>query len=264
MHLSQSLLPAAKETGRLMVIPDQTANWLLASLAAEDFALIKPDLKRVELHVRKQLEQRNREVEFAYFPESGLASVLAHGGATNSVEVGVVGKEGMTGLPVVLQNDHSAHEIFVHVAGTAWRLEASSLRDAIARSPALHSVFLRYASVMIVQMGSAALANARFRVDARLARWLLMAQDRIEGPEVPLTHEFLALMLGTRRAGISTALGMLKKKGILEMSRAAIVIKNRDELLEVAQGCYGAPEAEYARFSRILPGPHLKLVSSHP
>ncbi len=229
--------------------PAQTANWLLASLAPEDFALIQPALKRVELPLRKQLETRNRTVEFAYFPESGIVSVLAHGGATHSVEVGVVGKEGMTGLPVLLRSDHATNEVFVQVAGTAWRIEAASLRAAIEKSQALHGAFLRYAGVMMVQMGATALANARFTVDARLARWLLMAQDRVEGPEVALTHELLALMLGTRRAGVTTALGLLEKKGIIEKMRKAVLIKDRAALLDVAEGCYGAPEAEYARIA---------------
>jgi CRP-like cAMP-binding protein len=225
----------------------KTANQILASLATADFALLQPDLESVELPVRRQLELRGRPIEYIYFLESGLASMVVSAGASQNIEVGITGREGMTGVTVVLGSDRPVHETFIQTAGTGWRIASKNLRAAIAQSPSLHHAFLRYANVLIAQMAYTALANGRYKIEERLARWLLMANDRADDSTIHLTHEFLALMLGARRAGVTNALTQFQRRGILNVKRGAVTIEDRGALEEAANGSYGVPEAEYQR-----------------
>ena len=172
-------------------------NRILSRLSPADFGLLEPRLEAVDLPVRKQLEVRNRRVQNIYFMESGFASVVANGSSKPSIEVGIIGREGMSGISVVLgSNDRAAHETYIQVAGNGQRMSATDLRGAIAQSARLHHVLLRYAHAFLLQTTSTALANGRSKIEERLARWLLMADDRLDGDSIPLTHEFLSLMLG--------------------------------------------------------------------
>lgn len=204
-------------------------------------------LVAVDLPVRKQLETRNRRIEYVYFPETGVASIVASGGTNHSVEIGIVGSEGMTGLSVLMATDRSPHETFMQAAGHGWRAAAGDLTQAMGQSTSLRERFLRYGHALMVQMGYTALTNARYRLEERLARWLLMAHDRSGGGDVMLTHEFLAVMLGTRRPGITAALNDLGKDRLIDSKRGAITVLDREALQEIANGSYGAAEAEYNR-----------------
>jgi CRP-like cAMP-binding protein len=237
-----------------------TGNQVLANLAPVDFALLRPNLEKIELPVRRQLEMRNRPIEYVYFFESGLGSMVVSAGANHNIEVGIIGREGMTGLPVLMGVDQPAHETFVQTAGAAQRIATEKLRDALDHSPALHRSLLRYAHTLIIQMAYTALANGRYKIEERLARWLLMADDRADGGTIHLTHEFLALMLGARRAGVTNALSELQRRGIVQVRRGAIAIKKRGALQEAANGSYGIPEAEYRRLldSKLAPGKSTK------
>jgi CRP-like cAMP-binding protein len=226
---------------------DALANGLLGSLSASDFALLRPALSAVDLPVRRQLENRNRRIEHVYFLTRGLASMVISAGANHSIEVSLVGKEGMTGISLLLDSDLAVHETFIQSAGHGWRIEADELRVATAKSNTLHRTLLRFTHVLVTQMTYTALANGRYRLEERLARWLLMAHDRAEIDTVLLTHEFLSTMLGVRRPGVTNALNLLEKRGVIEARRGAIVIKDRFALEEAANGSYGAPEADYRR-----------------
>ncbi|MES2473843.1 MAG: Crp/Fnr family transcriptional regulator, partial [Pseudomonadota bacterium] len=168
-------------------------------------------------------------------------------GAQHSVEVGIIGNEGMTGIPVLLGTDRGIHETFIQTAGQGWRISADALRAAMDKSASLRRHLLHYAHVMTTQMASTALANARFKIDERLARWLLMAEDRADGSTIHLTHELLAVMLGSRRAGVTHALNEFQKRGVIQTRRGIIEILKREALEETANGSYGAAEAEYRR-----------------
>jgi CRP-like cAMP-binding protein len=168
-------------------------------------------------------------------------------GANHNLEVVIVGKEGMTGLPVLLGTEHSILETFIQTAGVGWRIPADKLRAAVERSPSLRRSFLLYAHTLVTQMAYTALANGRYKIEERLARWLLMADDRANGAGIHLTHEFLALMLGARRASVTIALNELKKRKVLRAVRGHISIENRAALELAANGSYGIPEAEYRR-----------------
>jgi len=225
----------------------QFSNQLLASLPPKDLALILPGLQRVKLPLRRRLESANKRVDHVYFPESGFASVVASNGTLDSIEVGLIGREGMTGLTIVLRVDQSPHDTFIQLAGDGYRLAAPALKGALERSLGLQSLLLRYAYAFGIQASQTALANGRYKIEERLARWLLMAQDRVDGDQLTLTHEFLGTMLGVRRSGVSVALQLLELRGMVRVRRGAIVIFDRDALEDAANGAYGVAEKELKR-----------------
>ena len=228
-------------------LPRSTANRLLSHLSSEDFLLLQPNLKRVDLPLRRQLERPNKPIDQIYFLESGFASVVADGSGGRGIEVGLIGREGMTGLSVLMGTDRSPHETFIQSAGEGVRISAGSLRKAMEHSRSLHRTFLLYAHTFALQVTNTATANGRSKIEQRLARWLLMAQDRIGGDEVPLTHELLSIMLGVRRPGVTVALKLLENAGVLHARRGVISIIDRRGLERLADNAYGVAEAEYRR-----------------
>ena len=217
-------------------------NKILAALSNADLALLQPHLEPVELEVRKVLEQPNKPIKHSYFIERGLASIVA-GNSHKRLEVGLIGSEGMTGLPIVLGNDRSPHENFIQVAGEGSRIPADKLRGAMRQSRSLEKAFLKFAHSFMNQTANTAFSNGTATLEERLARWLLMANDRLDGDEIPLTHEFLSLMLGVRRAGVTVALNYLEHRGVIRLSRGQIVITDRKGLKASANGTYHEPEA---------------------
>ena len=187
-------------------------NLILSRLSAADKALLQPDLEPVALTLRHVLEVPNKPITHSYFIGSGLASMIAKN-SHKRVEVGLIGCEGFTGLPIVLGNDRSPHETFMQVPGEGMRISANKLREAISQSPSLQRALLRFAHAFMNQMANTALSNGTATLEERLARWLLMASDRLPGDDIPLTHEFLSLMLGVRRAGVTVALHYLENQG---------------------------------------------------
>ncbi len=222
-------------------------NRILSRLSGEDFALLEPHLTASDLTLRKQLEVSRRPIEYAYFPESGIASVVANGDNKRSIEVGLIGRDGMTGLAIVMGTDRSTHHTYVQVAGRARKIRSEDLRAAIRTSATLHQRFLQYEHAFLMQTGYTAMANGRGKIEERLARWLLMAHDRIDGDTLPLTHEFLSVMLGVRRPGVTHAINLLERIGLIHATRGVITIIDREGLEENSNGAYGAPEAELNR-----------------
>ena len=222
---------------------DSAQNGLLAAMSRDDFALLKPKLEPLNLKTRLVLEPANKPIKHNYFIASGLASVIAIGKNGHRLEVGIIGREGMTGLPVVLGNDRSPNETFIQVEGTGSRIAADDLRRAMRKSDSLSRVLLNFVNAFLIQTSHTALSNGTASIEERLARWLLMAQDRLDGSEVPLTHEFLSLMLGVRRAGVTLALNQLSRKGLIRLLRGRNEIIDRTGLIRSANGSYGIPEA---------------------
>jgi len=217
-------------------------NRILSRLSRQDFALLEPLLEPVDLPVRKTLEARKKRIEHVYFIESGFASVVADGTGRPSIEVGIIGREGMTGLAILLGSDRAQHETYIQAAGSGLRMGAKELRHAIDRSTTLHRAMLLYVHAFLLQTTTTALANGRSKIEERLARWLLMADDRIDGKELPLTHEFLGLMLGTHRPGVTVALQALERAGLITTRRSLITIVDRKSLEKSSNGTYIAPE----------------------
>jgi CRP-like cAMP-binding protein len=226
--------------------PTLHRNRLLRLLSSADLALLDPFLERHELPERTDFEKPNRPVKAVYFIETGIASVVA-GANGQKVEVGVIGREGMTGQIVIMGNDRSPNESYMQVAGSGLSIPSARLREAMDKSATMRPVFTRYVQTFTMQATYTALAHAKGSLEERLARWLLMAHDRIDGDELPLKHDFLALMLGVRRAGVTVALQELCNASLIQTNRGRITVRDRQGLEEAANGLYGTPEAEYKR-----------------
>lgn len=216
-------------------------------MSGDDFALLRPHLERVVLNPKDVIEEPGQAIEHVYFLEPSVASVVAITAQGEKMEVGLFGPEGMSGIPVIHGADRSPLHTFIQVAGSGIRIPADDLRSALASSATLRNLLLRYAQAFSIQVSFTALANGRYTIDERLSRWLLMCHDRVDDNVILLTHEFLALMLGVRRAGVTTALQILEGARIIKASRGRIEILERGELLEAAGDSYGMPEAEYER-----------------
>jgi CRP-like cAMP-binding protein len=227
--------------------PSPSRNQLLAAMSASDLALLQPHLKPVAMAVFKDMEQPNRRIDSVYFMDAGIASVVAVQPDQTKVEVGLIGREGMSGIAVVLGGDQSPNSTYIQVAGEGQRIPAKELRKAMEASKTLRSLLLKFVQVFMVQTAHTAIANARSHIDQRLARWILMAHDRTRNDTLPLTHEFLALMLGVRRAGVTEALQSLKRQKLIDTSRNQIVVRDREGIERMARSSYGVPEKEYRR-----------------
>ena len=223
-------------------------NRLLAGLSEDDRALLMPSLEHVELPPRQAIEQAGRLIVHVHFPESGCLSVMAHGpGRNRRIEVAQIGYEGMSGLGVVLGDNRAINDIVVRIAGVGWQIGADHLGAAMRRSTTLYQHLLHYVHAFIAQASQTALSHGRAKLEERLARWLLMSQDRFNADRLIITHDFVAETLGVRRAGITLALHMLESKGLIRSARNQITICDRDGLAEQANGSYGIAEAVYAR-----------------
>jgi CRP-like cAMP-binding protein len=231
-------------------------NRLLAAMSADDFGLLQADLEGVSIKLRDVLIEPNKSIKYVHFIENGLASVIAENSEHEQLEIAHVGCEGLTGSSLINGIDRTPNRTFIQVAGSAFRLRADDLMQAMEDSPSIRALLLRFMQTTLIQIAHSALANGRYSIHERLARWLLMCHDRIDGDNLPLTHEFVSLMLGVRRAGVTEALHVLEGRGMIGVSRGGIVVRDRTKLEEEARGSYGVPEAEYAR----LIGPVKVLV----
>jgi CRP-like cAMP-binding protein len=222
-------------------------NKLLAAMSSTDLALLLPHLQPVVMPLLMDMERPNRRIETVYFVEAGFASVVAVQPDAAKIEVGLIGAEGMSGTAVVLGGEQSPHSTYVQAAGQGQQITADDLRQAMKASESLRTLLLKFVQVSMVQTAHTAIANARAHIDQRLARWILMAHDRIRDNTLPLTHEFLSLMLGVRRAGVTEALQSLKRHKLIDSGRNQIVVLNREGLERRAATSYGVPENEYRR-----------------
>jgi len=222
-------------------------NRLLSSLSAHDFSLLEAQLEPVPLPVRTRLIEPNTPIEHVYFIEEGIASVVAATAQGRRIEAGIIGREGLTGMPILLGTDRTPHECFIQTPGASLRIRADGLRRAMATSASLHQHLLRFVQALTIQIGQTALSNGSYVIEERLARWLLMCHDRVDGDALFTTHEFLSLMLGVRRAGVTQTLKTLEDRGLISTKRGQVTVLDRAKLEAVAGDSYGVPEAEYAR-----------------
>lgn len=222
-------------------------NGLLSLLSAEQASHIDPLLTPVDLETRAVLHEPYEPIEHVYFFEGGLSSEIVTDSAGEKIEVGCIGKEGCSGLPVVLGVPSSPHKAFMEIGGHALRVRASDLHGAMEKSVEIRSLILRFVHVFMIQIAATTLSDGRYDIHQRLARWILMAHDRIEGDEIALTHDFLALMLGVRRSGVTNAIHILEGDHLVRADRGLITVRDRPRLEKIAEGCYGLAEAEYRR-----------------
>jgi CRP-like cAMP-binding protein len=233
-----------------MVVQHQARNRLLAALSPDDYARLEPMLERVALELQATLVAANEPIRYVYFPESGIVSSIADL-EQERVEVGVIGREGFVGVPVVLGTDQTPNTNIVQAPGEALRITSQALRAAITDRPSIFRPLGLYTQSLFVQVTQTAYVNVIFDIEARLARWLLMMQDRV-GDEMPVTHDFLAAMLGVRRPGVTMATHVLEGTGAIRAKRARIEVRDREKLMELAGDSYGSAEREY---ERMMAGP---------
>lgn len=221
-------------------------NRLLGALRPDDFARLVPVLERVTLTSGAILIAAHRPIAHVHFVEEGIVSLVAdtHEGR---IEIGLVGREGLVGTALVLGTDRTPHAAMVQVEGAALRVPAGVLGEALAGSPALRGVLGRYVQALMVQVGQTVHAGMDLTVEGRLARWIVMTHDRLGRDELPLTHEFLSLMLGVRRPGVTTAMHVLEGAGMIQAKRGRITVRDREKLEDLAGDSYGLAEVEYER-----------------
>lgn len=203
-------------------------------------------LERVPLTFQSLLIPANEPIRDVVFPESGVVSTIVDS-EEGRIEIGLIGREGLVGLPVVLGTDRIPCTFLVQGAGEGLSIAARDLRAALAQRPSIFRPLGLYTQALMVQIAQTAYVNALFDIEARLARWLLMMQDRMGGQDLYLTHEFLSAMLGVRRPGVTVASHVLEGTGAIRNKRGHIEIRDRDKLLDLAGDGYGSAEREYER-----------------
>ena len=222
-------------------------NGLLAALPPEDLARLRPRLQPVELPFDQTLYPADGIVEAVLFVETGMVSLLATLEDGEQVEVGIAGSEGLIGLPLVLGDDRSLVEARVQMEGTALRMNVAAFRDEVEGSAALRGLLKRYTLAFQAQVTMTAACNARHAIEQRLSRWLLTAHDRAGADEFPITHEFISMMLGVRRPGVSLAAGVLQKAGLIHYVRGRMAVTDRPGLEAASCECYHTARREFAR-----------------
>jgi CRP-like cAMP-binding protein len=222
-------------------------NRLLALMSDTDRALLAREFEPCDLVRGQRLERLGEPLDFVYFPESGICSVIAVSQQGRRVEVGPFGREGMSGLAVPLGARAGRNETVVQIGGVAYRIRPEALADAVNRSRPLHWLLLRYVHAFMLQTAETLLVNSYAGIEQRLARWLLMTQDRTDGHDLAITHEYISEMLAVRRPGVTEAIQMIEGRGLIRATRGLVAVLDRDGLATLAGAAYGVSEAEYQR-----------------
>ena len=231
--------------------PDTVAaggNLLLASLSAEDLALLMPHLTPVSFAVGDFITRAGDPIDSLCFFEQGIAGILDSLEDDRRYAVGLVGAEGFIGWPLLLGDGRSPYDVTMRAEhGRALRIPADAVLSAIAASPTLHRTLLRFVHVFMLQMSRTIVSSLAHPIERRMARWILLYHDRVQSDEICMTHEEFRLMLGVRRSSITDALHRLEEEQAIRGLRAKVVVRCRDKLLQLAGDTYGHPEQEYRR-----------------
>ena len=233
------------------LVPDNPANQhqnrLLALLPEPDYQRLHPHLEPVRLSYKRQLYQANKPIDFVYFVETGVGSLVNTMKNGDASEVGTIGNEGIVGLPVIFGDRQAPTSVYMQVPGVGLRMPANLFLDALGQSPPMRLTMLHYAHAFFNQVAQSAACNHFHSLEQRCCRWLLMTYDRMHADEFLLTHEFLAMMLGVRRAGVTVAAGGLQRAGLIRYTRGRITIVNIQGLLERSCECYAVSKLEFDR-----------------
>jgi CRP-like cAMP-binding protein len=214
------------------------SNKILLSASDSDYNSLRPHLEYFSLPNHLVLHEAGAKLECAYFPNRGLISLVVVMKDGKSAEAGVVGNEGFTGTPAAVGLSRGSLQAVVQITGDGFRVEVRALQSTLESAPHLHMMLNRYAAIRGIQVAQTAACNRLHDIEQRLARWLLMTQDRVDSPSLAITHDFLATMLGTDRPSVTVAAGTLQKKGLIEYTRGAVKIVNRKQLEDSACECY--------------------------
>jgi len=214
-------------------------NVLLLSIPDREYNLIRPHLEWIELEHHQMPHIRGEKIESAIFMNDGMISLVVGTTDGRSVEIGIVGREGMIGTPLAVGLSRTPYDAIIQIPGNGIRIDAEELSRHLPNTPRLWMALNRFVLMQGLQMAQVAACNRLHDLEQRLARWLLMCQDRVDAELLPLTHEFLSQMLGTGRPSVSLATGILERAGLIENVRGAVKIINRKALEESACECYG-------------------------
>lgn len=225
-------------------------NFLLSALRDAGLANLERELEVADYESGAILYEPYEAAHYVYFPYSCVVSIVNTVAGGSTVEVGTVGNEGMAGIAVYLDSGITPNRTLVQVAGAMARMPAPSFKALAEKSPAIRNLLNRYTLAFLAQVSQTAACNRAHTIDERCARWLLMTHDRVNGDAFSLTHEFLAFMLGVRRAGVTIAAGILQKAGLISYKRGHIRIIDRQGLEAAACDCYAIVSAE---FEKLLP-----------
>ena len=245
-------LDSSKERTRRAGTSKFPAHRLLALLPARDYARLRPLLKPVTLAYRKSLYRANKPITCVYFIETGVGSLVNTMRNGEAAEVGTIGNEGVVGLPLLLGDDRAPTSVYVQVPGSGLQIGAAVFRKELARSASMRAVMHLYAHAFFNQVAQSAACNQFHSLEQRCSRWLLMTHDRMDSDAFLLTQEFLAMMLGVQRTGVTAAAGALQRAGLIRYSRGNVTILDRRGLERRSCECYGVSKKE---FDRLLGGP---------
>ena len=223
-------------------------NRILESLPAEEYEWIVPHLEEIRMKLGDVLSSPDEKIEYVHFPKRGIISVCAVMRDGSQVEVGLIGNEGMCGLPVLFGTDSVPLQSMVQIPDGAVRMKAEAFKLEIEHCPHLRQSLMHFAQAFYIQAAQSAACNRLHPLDGRLARWMLLCQDRMQSDLLPLTHEVMSIMLGVRRAGVSVAASELRKANLIDYQRGLIRIVDRSGLEAVTCECYGVVRKAFDRF----------------
>jgi CRP-like cAMP-binding protein len=232
---------------------DGPTNRLLGMLSREDYQRLRPHLRHVPLAYRQSLYRAHRRLGSVYFIETGVGSLVNTMANGQAAEVGTIGNEGVVGLPLLLGAASAPTSVYVQVPGNGLCMSATRFSAELAKSASMRTVMLRYAHALFNQVAQSAACNHFHTLQQRCCRWLLMTHDRMQSHEFLLTQEFLAMMLGVQRTGVSAAAGGLQRAGLIRYSRGIVTILDRRGLQARACECYGLSKREFDRLLGNVP-----------
>jgi len=231
-------LPVVQSGERTNTAGKPVSNIILLAASDNDYRALRPDLEYVTLPNRLVLHEAGGKLDFAYFPNQGLVSLVVAMEDGKTAEAGVVGNEGLIVIPATVGLSTSPLQAVVQIEGHGFRIEVGALQRTLGSAPQLQLLLSRYAVVQGMQVAQTAACNRLHNIEQRFARWLLTTQDRVESEFLPITHDFLATMLGTNRSSVTLAAGILQRKKLIEYTRGAVTIVNRKKLESSACECY--------------------------
>lgn len=223
------------------------SNRLLSLLPAKDSERLRRHMEPVALEYRQSLYRPNKPIDAVYFIESGVGSLVNTMADGRAAEVGTIGNEGLVGLPIVFGDDRAPTGVYIQVPGAGLRIAAPLFRKELASSQSMQAVLLRYAHAFFNQVAQSAACNHFHTLEQRCCRWLLMTHDRMPTDEFLLTQEFLAMMLGVQRTGVTKAAGALQRAGLITYNRGSVAILDRPGLKRLSCECYGVSKKEFDR-----------------
>ena len=249
-HWAASSLAApshGSQASRPVLSAGRYANRIIASLPTEQIAHLERYLQRIELAQRDVLYEPDDDLRHVYFPETAVISLINAFSNGGTIEIGTVGREGMVGLPAFLSGGKAAMRAVAQLPGTVFRLDVGALEQHAQAGSPLHKLLMRYTQAFLSQIAQTAACNSAHLVEERCARWLLTTRDRVDGDDFPLTHDFLAFMLGVRRSGVTVAMRTLKDAGLVRYTRGRVTIVDRQQLQVASCECYGVVSANFDR-----------------